>query len=66
MKYQIYLNKETTEVINTIAKASNTKPSTFIKDFIEECFNFTKKTLGTDKIEEVKAYGKANTKQGQE
>lgn len=35
MKYQIYLNKQTTEIVNYLANKSNMKPSTFIKLMVE-------------------------------
>lgn len=62
MKYQIYLNKSTSEEINGIAKALNQKPSTFIKRFIESCFSVTGATLGEDNMEVVKDYGRAKAK----
>lgn len=39
MKYQIYLNKETSELLNSMAEQLKMKPSTFIKAFIEGSFN---------------------------
>lgn len=35
MKYQIYLNKETSISINQLAEKNSTKPNTFIKKFLE-------------------------------
>lgn len=35
MKYQIYLNKKTSEFINTYAKLDGKKPNTVIKELIE-------------------------------
>lgn len=35
MKYQIYLNKETSMIINELAQKDNSKPNTFIKKFVE-------------------------------
>ena len=35
MKYQIYLNKETSISINRLAEKNGTKPNTFIKKFLE-------------------------------
>lgn len=58
MKYQIYLKKDVSEVINTISKVSNQKPATFIKEFIERCFDFTAETLGQEAIKEITDYGK--------
>jgi predicted DNA-binding protein len=62
MKYQIYLKKETSELINAVAKASNKKSSTFLKEFIEECFGYTAKTIGETTTEKVRAYGREETK----
>lgn len=36
MKYQIYLNKSTTELVNYLAEQSNLKPNTFIKQLLED------------------------------
>lgn len=36
MKYQVYLNKETSTLINGLAEKNNIKPNTFIKTFIEK------------------------------
>lgn len=36
MKYQIYLNKETSEFINLVAKQAKRKPCTIIKNILEE------------------------------
>lgn len=35
MKYQIYLNKKTSEFINLMAEAGGIKPATIIKQLIE-------------------------------
>ena len=35
MKYQIYLNKETSITINELAQKDNSKPNTYIKKFLE-------------------------------
>lgn len=35
MKYQIYLNKRTTEIVNYLASKSDMKPATFIKLMVE-------------------------------
>lgn len=58
MKYQIYLKKSTSETINGLAKAQGKKPSTFIKEFIEQCFDFTEQQLGEQATKEVQDYGK--------
>lgn len=36
MKYQVYLNKETSILINDLAERNNLKPNTFIKTFMEK------------------------------
>lgn len=38
MKYQIYLQKDVTELINGIAEALNQAPATFIKNYLEDNF----------------------------
>lgn len=38
MKYQIYLQKDVSEVINTVATHLNKKPSTLIKEMLESNF----------------------------
>lgn len=35
MKYQIYLNKETSMIVNDLAEKNGNKASTFIKRFLE-------------------------------
>lgn len=35
MKYQIYLQKDVSDIINQIAKFENKKPSTLIKELLE-------------------------------
>lgn len=35
MKYQIYLNKDTSILINELAEKNNSKPNTYIKKFLE-------------------------------
>ena len=60
MKYQIYLNKQTSEILEGLAKAVNKKPATFIKDFIEGCFDLTEETLGEKATNEVRKYGREN------
>ena len=36
MKYQVYLNKTTSEFINKFAELDNKKPNTVIKELIEQ------------------------------
>ena len=38
MKYQIYLQKDVSDIINSISKGLNKKPSTFIKELLESNF----------------------------
>lgn len=49
MKYQIYLNKETTNFIELFAKQHNMKASTVIKQIVEEtykkAFDYAKEQL---------------------
>ena len=52
MKYQIYLSKEVSDIINAIAHFENIKPNTLIKNLMEQ--NITSaynqlKTLESDK-----------------
>jgi len=42
MKYQVYLNKETSEFINKYAELDGKKPNTVIKDLIESFANLSK------------------------
>lgn len=56
MKYQIYLNQETSEIINKMAEKDEKKPSTFIKQMLESIMRIAKQTaIATDK--EMKLYG---------
>lgn len=38
MKYQIYLQKDVSDIINAISKSYGKKPSTFIKEMLESNF----------------------------
>lgn len=38
MKYQIYLQKDVSEIINKVAKTLGKKPSTMIKEMLESNF----------------------------
>lgn len=38
MKYQIYLQKDVSDIINAVAKATNKKPNTLIKEMLESNF----------------------------
>lgn len=42
MKYQIYLNKETSELINKLAEKENMKPATAIKTILESVYKAAK------------------------
>lgn len=56
MKYQIYLNAETSEIINKMADKDNKKPNTFIKQMLESIMKIAKQTaLATE--EELNKYG---------
>lgn len=44
MRYQIYLDKETSEIINTCAEHDNQKPATLIKQLLESMFHLAKAT----------------------
>lgn len=51
MKYQIYLNKETSTILNEIAEQLGKKSSTLIKEFLEKTFAMAIDTLGDKKGE---------------
>lgn len=38
MKYQIYLQKDVSEIINAVAQSLNKKPSALIKEMLESNF----------------------------
>lgn len=38
MKYQIYLQKDVSDIINKVAQFEGKKPNTFIKDILEQNF----------------------------
>lgn len=44
MKYQIYLNKDTSMLINELAEHESIKPATYIKKFIESFMRIYKGT----------------------
>lgn len=46
MKYQIYLDKETSILVNDLAQKNNNKPSTFIKRFVEGFMKIYKASEG--------------------
>jgi predicted DNA-binding protein len=45
MKYQIYLNKDASELLNQMAKADNKKPATLIKELMESMLRVAKATF---------------------
>jgi len=58
MKYQIYLNKDISDIINALAKAEGKKSNTFIKEFVERSFEAVKTAMDEDQIRVIKEYGK--------
>lgn len=44
MKYQIYLNKETSDIVERIARASNKKSARVIKEMFESMLRISKNT----------------------
>ena len=60
MKYQIYLNKETSMLVNELAeKNKQEKPATFLKKFIESFMKIYKSTQEEVQatLEDLKANG---------
>lgn len=55
MKYQIYLNKNASEVVKVLSTFCDMKESTFLKRFlessIESAFNITSELVGTSNEE---------------
>jgi len=53
MKYQIYLQKDVSDIINKIAKFEGKKPNTFIKDILELNFRsaYKQATEVLDKVQ---------------
>lgn len=52
MKYQIYLNKQTSDIINAIAEKEGRRPVSLIKEFMEGFFDVAKavrETMQDDK-----------------
>ena len=54
MKYQIYLNKETSILFNKLAEKSDKKPATVIKQLLESFARLSQPMEG----ELLKSYGK--------
>lgn len=64
MKYQIYLNKETSIIVNELASKNNDKPNTYIKKFIEAFMRIYKASENQLQKELIKEYGRsANNEQ---
>lgn len=53
MKYQIYLQKDVSEIINKIAQALNQAPSTLIKNYLETNFREAYTLATTEERKEV-------------
>jgi len=62
MKYQIYLNKETTEFINKLAEKKSKPASTLIKALIEDFVKLSK-PLEKDILKEMDNNGKEGKQQ---
>ncbi len=54
MKYQIYLNKETSEFVNLLSKKYKVKPCTFIKLCMESTAKSTKELATKEMLGELK------------
>lgn len=61
MKYQIYLNKQVSEVIELYAEMTGKKPNTLIKEYVENCFKIAMETSERT-LEELQGNGKAKRK----
>jgi len=55
MRYQIYLNKETSEYVNKCAKQDGVKPATLLKSLLESMFKIAIATSQATE-EEIKQY----------
>lgn len=62
MKYQIYLNKDTSILINELAEKSNSKPNTYIKKFLEAFMRIYKASENQVEKELIKEYGNQQPK----
>lgn len=51
MKYQIYLNKDTSILINELAEKNAMKPASIIKQLVEGCMRIARAT--TEETEKV-------------
>lgn len=54
MKYQIYIKKEVSDIINKVAQFEGKKPNTLIKELLEQNF-----TLAYNQAQEVLDYNKS-------
>lgn len=61
MKYQIYLNKETSELVNKFAEKDGKKPATFIKNMLESIIKIAQASARASE-EELKKYGNREPK----
>lgn len=68
MKYQVYLNKATSEAINAIAKDANMTPNHYLKVLIEgmviKAKEFVKEATDLDVEEAIKDANKQEAKTG--
>lgn len=56
MKYQIYLNKDTSTIIEACALKDNKKPNTLIKELLESMFRIAQATANQTQME-INKYG---------
>ena len=57
MKYQIYLKKDTSNLVNQLAEKNGEKPATFIKKFLESFMRIYSATEDQLKKEIMNDYG---------
>ena len=60
MKYQIYLSKDVSDIINAIAKFENIKPNTLIKNLMEQNITSAYQQLKTLESEKELKKGRDN------
>lgn len=53
MKYQIYLNKEVSNLVESMAKEDNVRPSTFLKNFLESIILTARDVANNQMLEDV-------------
>lgn len=56
MKYQIYLAKDVSDIVNKVANFENKKPSTLLKELLEDNFR-TAYNQATEVCEKVRRKG---------